>query len=77
MAMKTTIKLERYELKINSLIKEIQKIQRTLEGRDGIRGFSEKNPQKIEEAVGKLTEARKILYDAIGLLVDVAYPKVH
>ena len=40
------------------------------EGRDGIKGFSEKNPEKIEEAVAKLTEARKILYDAIGLLLD-------
>lgn len=75
--MKTTITIERYELKISSLIKKIQQIQRTLEGRDGIRGFSEKNPKKIEEAVTKMTEARKSLDDAIGLLVNVAYPKIH
>ena len=68
--MKTTRTIEKYELRISSFIKEIQEIQRTLEGRDGIKGFSEKNPEKIEEAVAKLTEARKILYDAIGLLLD-------
>ena len=68
--MKTTSTIEKYELRISSAIKEIQEIQRTLEGRDGIKGFSEKNPDKIEEAVAKLTEARKILFDAIGLLLD-------
>ncbi len=73
--MKTTITIEKYELKISSIIKKIQEIQMTLKGRDGIRGFSEKNPQKIEEAFVKLTEARKILYDAVELLLNVAYPK--
>ena len=68
--MKTTRTIEKYELRISSVIKEIQEIQRTLEGRDGIKGFSEKNPEKIQEAVAKLMEARKILYDAIGLLLD-------
>jgi len=68
--MKTTSTIEKYELRISSAIKEIQEIQRTLEGRDGIKGFSEKNPEKIGEAVAKLTEARNILNDAIGLLLD-------
>lgn len=68
--MKTTWKIEKYELRISSVIKEIQEIQRALEGRNGIKGFSDKNPEKIQEAVAKLTEARKILYDAIGLLLD-------
>jgi hypothetical protein len=68
--MKTTRTIEKYELRISSAIKEIQEIEKTLEGRDGIKGFSEKNSKKIEEAVAKLKEARKILYDAIGLLLD-------
>jgi hypothetical protein len=70
MAMKTTRTIEKYELRISSVIKKIQEIERTLEGRDGIKGFSEKNPEKIEEAVAKLREARNILYDAIGFLLD-------
>ncbi len=68
--MKTTITIEKYELRISSVIKKIQEIQGTLEGRTGIKGFSEKNPEKIEEAVAKLKEARKILNDAIGFLLD-------
>ena len=68
--MKTTRTIEKYELRISSVIKDIQEIQKTIEGRDGIKGFSEKNPEKIREAVAKLTEARNILYDAIGLLLD-------
>jgi len=67
--MKTTRTIEKYELKISSVIKNIQEIQRTIEGRDGIKSFSEKNPEKIKEAVAKLMEARNILYDAIGLLL--------
>lgn len=73
--MKTTRTIEKYELRISSAIKEIQEIQKTLEGRDGIKGFTEKNPEKIEEAVAKLREARKILNDAIGLLLDSGNPK--
>ena len=68
--MKTTRTIEKYELRITSVIKEIQEIQRTLERRGGIKSFSEKNPEKIGEAIAKLTEARNILYDAIGLLLD-------
>jgi phage-related protein len=73
--MKTTSTIEKYELKISSAMKEIQEIEMMIQVKDGIKRFAEKNPEKIGEAVAKLREARKILNDAIGLLLDSGNPK--
>ena len=73
--MNTTGRIEKYELKISSLIREIQKIQRLIQGRVGITSFSRRHPEKIGEAAAKMTEAQKLLYDAIGLLLDSGHSK--
>jgi len=68
--MNTTGRIEKYELKISRLIREIQTIQGMIRRKEGISSFSRSHPEKIDEAVAKLTEAQKILYDSIGLLLD-------
>jgi hypothetical protein len=68
--MKTTKTIEKYELKITSVMRDIQKIESMIHVKDGIKRFTEKNPEKIEKAIAKLREARKILNDAIGLLLE-------
>jgi hypothetical protein len=73
--MKTTRAIEKYELKISSVMKKIQEIEKMIQVKDGITRFTEKNPEKIGETIAKLREARKILNDAIGLLLDSGNPK--
>lgn len=68
--MNTTGRIEKYELRISALIREIQEIQKLIQKRVGISSFSRSHPEKIDEAVLKMTEAQKILYDSIGLLLD-------
>ena len=68
--MNTTGRVEKYEIRISSVIREIQEIQKLLQARSGISQFSRRYPEKIEEAVLKMTEAQKLLYDAIGLMLN-------
>lgn len=68
--MKTTKTIEKYELKITSVMKKIEEIEMMMRVKDGIKRFTVKNPDKIDEARAKLREAFKNLNDAIGLLLD-------
>ena len=68
--MNTTGRIEKYELRIFAVIREIQEIQKLLKTRSGISQFSRRYPEKIDEAVLKMTEAQKLLYDSIGLLLN-------
>lgn len=68
--MNTTGRIEKYELKISKLIREIQTIQGMIQRKEGISSFSRSHPEKIDEAVAKMTEAQKVLYDSIGLLLE-------
>ena len=68
--MNTTGRIEKYEIKISAVIREIQEIQKLFQRRSGISSFSRRYPEKIDEAVAKMTEAQKLLYDAIGLLLN-------
>ena len=68
--MNMTGTIEKYEIRISAVIREIQGIQKSLKARSGISHFSRRYPEKIDEAVAKMTEAQKLLYDAIGLLLN-------
>jgi len=68
--MNTTGRIEKYEIRISSVIREIQEIQKLFRRRSGISSFSRRYPEKLDEAVAKMTEAQKLLYDAIGLLLN-------
>jgi len=69
MVINTTKSIEKYELKICSVIKDIQAIQSAIQRRDGIAHFSRLHPEKINEAVAEMTKAQKILHNAMGLLL--------
>jgi uncharacterized protein YbjQ (UPF0145 family) len=69
MVINTTKSVEKYELQICSVIKDIQAIQSSLQRRDGIAHFSRLHPEKIDESVAELTKAQQILHNAMRLLL--------
>lgn len=68
--MKTTLTIEKYELRISSAMNAIGQIQKELLRMNGIRSFSKVNPGKLKAALVKIGAAHKNLYDAIGLLIE-------
>jgi hypothetical protein len=68
--MKTTLTIEKYELRISAAMNLIGQIQKDLLRMNGIRSFSSVNPAKLKGALIKLGAAHKNLYDAIGLLLE-------
>ena len=67
--IKTTQTVENYELKICSIIKSIQEVERLVQNRKGIKQFSKENPDKIIEVMVNFRDAKMKLQAAIECLL--------
>lgn len=67
---KTSAVIEKYELRICSIINQITELEKMIESRKGIKRFSKDHPDKIINAVLKLQNAKAELYEAISLLLE-------
>lgn len=62
--------IEKYELKICSIINQITELEKMVESKKGVKKFSKINPDKLINAVLKLQKAKAELYQAIRLLLE-------
>ncbi len=73
--MNITNKIQKYELKVYSIIKDIASLQTDIERREGIRSFCLQNPAKFKESIKKFKESQRALADAMGLLLEAGNKK--
>ena len=67
--MNLTDKIQKYELKVYSIIKDIASLQADIERQEGIKYFCQQDPAKFKESIKKFKESQRALADAMGFLL--------
>ena len=68
--MRTTSFIEKYELKIISLMRQIEEIEKKIERQEKIKSFCQKDPDSWLSSIVKLQSARIALGEAVGFLLE-------
>ena len=68
--IEATRTIEKYQLYILSLIRQINEIEKLIENKENIRQFSKRHPDKVKKTILKLRGAKTMLYEAAKLLLD-------
>ena len=64
--------IEKYEIKVCFILRKIDEVQQLIKSRKNMKRISEKNNEKILDAVQRFENAKKELYEGVKNLLDAA-----